>query len=143
METGSSLASRERQPGQIHDEGKAEGSNYQADLVTKTLSVMKLGLSPSNVCSTNADSIGNACVATVKDHLKELSEVFSQSDGETQSEIISEILSNPKNLQLYYRFADKLYKGGSGLHSIDCSIDHGEEGLETHIGSCIDVMLNP
>ena len=111
----SSLASRESQSGEIRDESKPEGSNYPVDLVTKTVNAMELGLSPPNACSSNADSIDDACVVTVEDHLKELSEVFSESDEETQSEIISEILSNPKNLQLYYKFADKLYKGGSGL----------------------------
>lgn len=118
METessGSSLASRERQSGQIRDEleGKAEGSNYPVDLVSKTVNIMELGLSPPNASSSDTDSIDDACVTTVEDHLKELSEVFSESDEETQSEIVREILSNPKNLQLYYKFADKLYKGGS------------------------------
>lgn len=118
METkssGVSLAFRERQSGQIRDEGKAEGSNYPVVLVTKTVNVMERGLSPPNACSSNEHPIDDACVATVEEHLKELSEIFSESDKETQSEIISEILSNPRNLQLHYKFADKLYKGGSGL----------------------------
>lgn len=118
METessGSSLASRERQSGENRDESKAEESNYPVDLVTKIVNAMELGLSPPNACRSNEDCIDDACVATVENHLKELSEIFSESNEETQSEIIGE-MSNPKNLQLYYKFADKLYKGGSWLH---------------------------
>ena len=107
VESASSDA-REPLSGQMHCEGKAWGGSYVGDLVTKTLSIMENGLKP-NARGAAEDSI--PVTTALEDCLKELSEVFSDADEETQSELVSEVLSSPKNLQTYYRFADHLYKG--------------------------------
>ena len=81
--------------------------NCLSDLIAKTVNTM----CRFNAATATVDA-SVAVLNDVEEGLKELSELFSDADEETQSEMISEILSFPNNLPTYYKFADKLYKGG-------------------------------
>jgi len=90
-------ASSEPQSGRIEN-------SYVSALVAKTVGIMEGG-----VHHVLSDIVLNE----VEDCLKELHELFSDADEEQQSDMISEILSHPKNLHTYYKFADKVYEGES------------------------------
>ena len=93
-------ASSEPQSGQLEN-------SYVSTLVAKTVGIMEGGIHHAD--ATAMDDID---LNEVEECLSELHELFSDADEGQQSDIISEILSTPKNLRTFYDFANKLYEGG-------------------------------
>lgn len=68
----------------------------------------------SAACLDSESSDIKPAISDVEDCLKGLDELFSDADDEIQSEIISAIMSiRPSSLQILYKFANRVYNGGS------------------------------
>ena len=80
-------------------------TSYILDLVAQTLNAIDRFDTATVALDARSD------LSDVNDCLKRLNELFSDTDEGTQSEIISAILSC--NLQNFYKFAEKVYNGGS------------------------------
>jgi len=103
MDVDSSAVSNQCSASSEPQSGRIENS-YVSDLVAKTVGIMEGGVH---------HVLSDVVLNEVEDCLKELHELFSDADEEQQSDMISEILSHPKNLHTYYKFADKVYEGES------------------------------
>ena len=84
-------------------------TSYVLDLVSQTLDAIdRFSNTATAVSGVKIDPLSD-----VEDCLKRLDELFSDADEEIQSEIISVILSRPCSLRTLYKFAEKVYNGGS------------------------------
>ena len=86
-------------------------TRYILDLVSQTLDTIDRFFKLNTATVVSGVKIDP--LSDVEDCLKRLDELFSDADDEIQSEIISAVLSRPCSLRILYKFAEKVYNGGS------------------------------